>query len=1169
MIRFLHYPNTQLYLPPEGLGGGFLAFYLCSPPDPLPPELSILETWQDYKGYYLFLKTRPKNLEKFATDIIEFLPGMPVHTSFAWVHYSEQKKPEDIDIDLLKIHTKEELLVTVTIAEDFFIPVRNLAFYLKSNSPVIPTNDNEGNINGFTIEYPLKIEGDPFYNKYRPEPIQGKDIHIPFTGNERGCLKCDVSFCHFSDILEEDPDVGFYYFIKESYIPQHYPLLEPKDEDIQMVFHMSWDPVDIFNKKRTYFAFTGIFYKLVPTHEEPFKYKIELVSSYALKSYFRTIYGDKIGLVPLTNTKHPAKFVLSELPPGMSQTYYLVPDGDFELVITSNSRQETAQYNGAPYRLMCGFSGIESIGFTGKSDKTPGGGDILSFFADKPACVPVFPLISEKAPKMHDLLDPKSKYTTAWMSVRPGAASQNTLKSLYYSQPEGAELFGKDKEKDEEPNYFLSFSESPAAQLPHPEEDTCFPMLPISGAKVNPDLESIDKHFLKDFELQIINPSRRETIFGFPTSAPVLIEKLSADNKPGYSTTPQGLLVELNENNFGWKQLVLARNRMGDILQFKNLNSTLQAAFQTNQQFLVITKDEYLKAEGTEFHNKISLDGWPFQIDVSETKGNDYKNVMIFKFCDGALKDRVKDVNLWTNPTKFNNSTGSNLFMLSQWLEDYIEIAHKSSDPSFAYFNKIVKDKNWNGILALNVGIDLGKFPLELQGLLGGMDMSRFSAHHLGIEVNRVAPDDEGNLQMDKQSSLFGLISYIDRAYEENQKAGEPDKPVLSYVETDYDFKVLLLNVLFENSEVKDFTSKLQITISKLFEDPVDGEATEKHGVPYISLVLDGDYESQNGCPVYTFRNISKNIAGDRFYLESNVLNYVSIVKTQFNTVVKQGDEERKTPGEETRSKKVDSRFTFSGYLNFFYLEGFDDFSYGDEVVKDDDIIEKKGLSFSNLVVDMSFDIKTPSERTFTFDASHLSFDDSQSEFRDNSLRAKFPMKVRNLIIGTEDKKPEDLGYLPISIKRSDNEYRRVGVSGEWYGLDFDLNMGTPGALAEKAGFTAHILLAWQPGSESKSKDYKVYSGIKLPGIGGENDLIGIQGVLKVSVGSIDFIYIEKTSAYLLKLHDIALKFLIAKIPPGATIDFLLFGDPTQQSSQSSMGWYAAYNKKEKELTRL
>jgi hypothetical protein len=83
---------------------------------------------------------------------------------------------------------------------------------------------------------------------------------------------------------------------------------------------------------------------------------------------------------------------------------------------------------------------------------------------------------------------------------------------------------------------------------------------------------------------------------------------------------------------------------------------------------------------------------------------------------------------------------------------------------------------------------------------------------------------------------------------------------------------------------------------------------------------------------------------------------------------------------------------------------------------------------------------------------------------------------------------------------------------------------------------------------------------MQLPGAAPGAKLFSIQGVLKLSIDSL-LLRREHVSAatpsFTLRLNNVGLSILgIAKLPPGATINFFLFGDP---SGDGSLGWYAAY----------
>src|SRR5690606_28490735 len=224
----------------------------------------------------------------------------------------------------------------------------------------------------------------------------------------------------------------------------------------------------------------------------------------------------------------------------------------------------------------------------------------------------------------------------------------------------------------------------------------------------------------------------------------------------------------------------------------------------------------------------------------------DYKNVLIFKFCDGSLKDRVMNPQDWTEAGNFNSTDNNGLTAVSQWLQDYIADAEKQylefNNSFYKKFHDIVNDKNWSGILALKVDLNLTELPVEIQGLLAGIDLSNFFGHHMGIEVSRVDITEE--VKMEDVSSLFGLIDYNDKAYVQQLKAGDDlNKPVPPDGNI-YDFKVLTLQVLFENTSIKDFISKAQLTMNELFSDTVVAKPGTEDSGEFSTVVYNGTYEN-------------------------------------------------------------------------------------------------------------------------------------------------------------------------------------------------------------------------------------------------------------------------------------------------------------------------------------
>ena len=95
-----------------------------------------------------------------------------------------------------------------------------------------------------------------------------------------------------------------------------------------------------------------------------------------------------------------------------------------------------------------------------------------------------------------------------------------------------------------------------------------------------------------------------------------------------------------------------------------------------------------------------------------------------------------------------------------------------------------------------------------------------------------------------------------------------------------------------------------------------------------------------------------------------------------------------------------------------------------------------------------------------------------------------------------------------------------------------------------------------------------------VPGWHGSSSLFSLQNVLKLSIGTIRLFAnpdpVAGTTAYLIKFNNIALKVLSKQLPPNGRIGMYLFGDPNRHGqpvddpAQSSLGWYAAYQKNQK-----
>jgi hypothetical protein len=324
----------------------------------------------------------------------------------------------------------------------------------------------------------------------------------------------------------------------------------------------------------------------------------------------------------------------------------------------------------------------------------------------------------------------------------------------------------------------------------------------------------------------------------------------------------------------------------------------------------------------------------------------------------------------------------------------------------------------------------------------------------------------------------------------------------------------------------------------------------------YDTIVLTGVYQNNNGHSLFLLDSMADNL----FLMDSNVINKVEITKALFTTV-----------------DDSTNRFDLWGYVDFGTLPianddstlPFDVFGYGSPA--DAPLTPRQGLYFSGLGIVMATASDAGSDATtYTFDMSRLSFDTSQSKVRPDSLPVEFALQLQSLIVSTPDQTPAGLNYLRLSTWANLGEDKPKpaglsGVSGPWYGLNFNINLGTLGVLANKAGLKSSLLVAWSPGNGAKSATRAVTIGLQLPGVTAQAPSFSLEGVLRLAIGSLNLTFtptVDSVPAYwLLNIDNIALKFLgFLSLPPTGVIDFALFGDENAKSG-SSLGWYAIYNK--------
>jgi len=1187
MTAFNQLFSSSLYqtVPQEGDVGW--CGYVLNPDSGVQPPASgvtlqtLFSTQYPY-GIFIFCTQAPavtdtNSANLFATQVVNFLVSAygsgGVFTNYALVWLQD---PTTITSDTVEVTTLSYTTFFGVISPLSYNPSQNIELAIQTNSPCSLNGDcfNFFNTNPPTPTLYMTTQFGTVYSN----PVQ--NIYIPTSGPLMGCLVLGLqvpsSNYNFPANLAA---LNYFYGQGNTGGIFGYSLFDSSQTQDAGEYYVSLDPNDPLNSAGVLRTFmVPITAAAVPT-VLPSGFSTDSGLQLALSSVpdLQVYPGTTLIVMPSAST---GLFVYTNNQgKGVAgNNYDLVPQGQFSLSLW---KQQVPQA-GTVLNLLGGLSGIETFSFQPATASYTG--DVLCFWPGKAAYAAAYVPPSEGA-NQSGAAKLDTTYTTSWISLSNGTGI--TTGNYYFSQPTGASLYASGYGVSQSSPSLLGFFEPVACTLKNGSAPVAFPMAPYR--LLDPATGSEEGDY-NDFELKVLSTNRKSVLE--PTIQAVALEQRAARLKarsgvtdtataspastaspapglpsaPGsdtlvYSTSPQGLLVQVDTTSNEWMQLVLASNTNINVagnpsitMEFLNLNSTLQSAFQTNQQFLVMSWNKPITPKGKDyvlfgtdgspanFLSEMMIEGWPFLASVPTSDPNGvFTNVLIFKFCEGTLMDRVNDSSTWTSPDLFNSTDNNNLSLLQAWVTTYCNNAinkYKGGDDNYYYFSTIVQDPNWNGILLLECDISVQDFPPELQGLLAGIDLSLFYGHHFGINVNHISAGSGGVLTMNPVSSLFGLIDYTDPVFDQYNDnitaylAGVTDPP------GDYNYKVLSLKVLFANSTIVNFNSFVQLAINTLFGCAV--AATNNNNI----IIFTGTYEEQNGEPNYIFNETGDNLLP----LTSNVLNGIEIVKASFVT---------EQPQNGTDSTMVYVKFSFWGFMNFAQ-QTFDLYSFGSPLDKDgkNQFVSGDGLSYSNMAIDMSFALETSSVQIFSFDVSQMAFDLGQSDWRSASLYGHFPLELTGIYTGDSSSQPSSRGYIPLPIPGM------VGSStwaGTWYGLVFNLNMGTMGDLTNSLGFNSTMLMVWTAGANGQ-----MGAMLQLPGLSTQSKTLSLQGVLGLNIGNLQLQSAQNQPgggpvAYMMSLNQITLKFLSFSFPPSGAVNFYLFGDPDADAQPSSLGWYLGY----------
>jgi hypothetical protein len=886
---------------------------------------------------------------------------------------------------------------------------------------------------------------------------------------------------------------------------------------------------------------------------------------------------------------------------GLTGTEYLLlaPDATVELV------PQGAAYAPA-FTAPSGGSKADprnpSGGGSGTDPCSPGGGGSSGADLRNPAggngsdADPCNPAGGDQPVDPDKLLN--GQYTTAWLRVQPPTTPVAAIDRGYTMQPASSVYYRSSNTSAYPPALGCRVSTLAATNSP----PIPLPLAPYGNVWATGAGQLPSAAALRAFESQIVSPARLATAPKDMADGPTIFEVSShAPVDGGAAMTPDGLLAQLNTaasgrpGTFAALQLAKSPNTTpllgAEELAFTGspvLAPELSYAFTNDNLFMVATDGTALGGLGTGFKNVIQMGEWTFRLDVgySADQTTTPTTILLFKLTTAfSVVDLVANTAYWQGWQTFIDPDPAKVKVVQSQLNTLLCAAKPNgSNELFADFWAKATDPQWTGILAMSCGLDAADLPLDLQDLLGGL-AGELRAHHFGVTVNRVKGADSSSWAIDT-SSLFGLIHY-------EMDYGPPPPPPLP-PPTQFAFQVLRLNVLFENSTLAHFDSRIAVTIPELFSTEVVLPPCGDPHVPagYNVIEIDGVYQRHGDSGTVVFDTTSAQVfsfktptAGFRVLREAYVTDaaLVPISSSTDGTTITvrsclalsgllvfaedvsaaaQGKPSRvgdapappMDPGAaDTQPPAMDpvaadvSAAARGGGSLVANVPGppMDLFAYGDTTTT-----PSNGLGFASYAIAMTTSIKSNVGEITAIvpDLSRLQVTPATSLARPESILAALPVRLTAFLA-----QPDSSGW-PVTFDGASRQPFAASCA-----LRFRASLGSLGALSSLgAGFEVDLVLGWEAARGAGNDQIWL---LMVPPAGMHGGLgFGLQGVLETTFTSVA---LERTTwpasgspswtVYSLSFVNVNVELLGIKMLPGNGA-FRLFADPSQGST-SNIGW--------------
>jgi len=620
--------------------------------------------------------------------------------------------------------------------------------------------------------------------------------------------------------------------------------------------------------------------------------------------------------------------------------------------------------------------------------------------------------------------------------------------------------------------------------------------------------------------------------------------------------TPQGFVRNPNNSIDFIKQETIVRN--GNRSQFTiegvDLASDFYSSLNKEDVFFVL-KPKMLNDKKQKVHIRFTIKDFTVDLtDFFRTPSSpaivNKETYLIFKFSKYTFADLLSEPSKWSNYGEYKNSISELKGGISKQIQDF-----KGSDYSY-FLDNILNDKNWNGIVILNIPItDRNNLPKIFEGLTSSQKIqpdqkdektpleTGLNFKYVALPVNKTFIN-KGKIEI-KSTSIYGLIDYDllkdtssnDYIHVKNYLNDQDNNKALTCK-----FLMTKLLVKFENSEIRDFKSYVFLQVKSLFDDNISGfrvnlnNKDDNSGDSIDKLIrLKGSYQKNNaGLEILEEFTFSAKLGTNISFEKGNILSSIDIDRIGFS--YSSGN---------TYRFDIDAGATFASEVNTFKnLLSFDSLKFGNI-----------GLKF-----DLS-GIKIPK---IDFDPSKI-FVLPKISFNGDGFLSSFPIKfnrfqVYNILENLEIPDFDFWDFKEFNLK--------VGKCSLWTFV-FDFDLGTLGDLSFLKALKGELAVGW-----CKSGGFKL--GFKLNGPSKGGFHIDLFGALKIDIKELNLCQQKRLikdekgnnkeiNYYVLRMVDARITILGLEIPNSKhEFNALIFASPGNK-----VAWLVSYLDKEKNKLSL